>query len=228
MNIYCFPYVGGSSLMYSELNKRFDGKNKIIPMEYPGHGVRMNENLSLSVDELIDDMLRQIKKRDDGSPFVLLGYSLGSKLIYMLYQKYRNTPMFRRMKCMFFCAMSMDNSEKDKDYSSMSDKELMDYTISLGGSDLHSEEDYNSYKYFLPIIRNDFILFDKAKKAIADNHGELITKDVYVLYSSDEDGIEKYDEYCQKVSEYRYFQGGHFFINHHVDELAEYIKKCLK
>ena len=70
-------------------------------------------------------------------------------------------------------------------------------------------------------------MFEKAKKAIADNPGEPITKDVYVLYSSDEHGIKKYNEYCQNVSGYKYFQGGHFFINHHVDELAEYIKKCL-
>lgn len=228
MKIFCFPYAGGSSFMYFELKKRFIEEIKIVPMEYPGHGIRMREELSESVEVIVDDMFRQIQMNDDGSSFAILGYSLGSKLIYLLYQKYKNKPMFRRMKCMIFCAMTMSDSEKEKDYSLMSDKELMNYTLSLGGSDLKSDEDYECYLQFLPIIRNDFILFEKTKKYILDVSAELISKDVFVLYSSDEKNIKEYDNYCDNVLNYHYFDGGHFFINHHVDEMAEHIKNCLE
>ena len=87
MNIFCFPYAGGSSFMYSELKQKLSGVHKVIPMEYPGHGMRMDEELCDCVDRAIDDMFEQIKKKDNGSPFILLGYSLGSKLIYLLYEK---------------------------------------------------------------------------------------------------------------------------------------------
>ena len=228
MNIYCFPYAGGSSFIYSKLRRKSQENIKFVSMEYPGHGVRMGESLSDSVDFILDDMYKQIQKKDDGSSFALLGYSLGSKLVYLLYQKYMNSPLFRRLKCLFFCAMTMSDFSDSKDYSKMSDKELMDYTISLGGSDFEDEEEYKGFLEFLPIIRNDFVLFENANRTIADSENVSSDKTAFVLYSSDEDNIHLYDKYFSNVSEYRYFEDGHFFINSHVEEMADYIIGCIK
>ncbi len=63
MNIYCFPYAGGSSFIYSELRKKASDKYRIVPMEYPGHGLRMGEVLSDSIEYIVDDMFRQIQKK---------------------------------------------------------------------------------------------------------------------------------------------------------------------
>jgi medium-chain acyl-[acyl-carrier-protein] hydrolase len=228
MNIYCFPYAGGSSFIYSKLRRKSQENIKFVSMEYPGHGVRMGESLSDSVDFILDDMYKQIQKKDDGSSFALLGYSLGSKLIYLLLQKYKNTTIFRRLKCIFFCAMTMSDSLDLKDYSKMSDKELMDYTISLGGSDFQDEEEYKGFLEFLPIIRNDFVLFEKSKKMITNLKTETIDKQVFVIYSSDEDNINSYEQYVARVSDYKYFDNGHFFINYHAEEMADYVRNCIK
>lgn len=223
MNIFCFPYAGGSSFMYIELRKKLKSYHKIVPMEYPGHGLRMGEELTNSLDIIIDDMFDQIRKKDNGSPFVLLGYSLGSKLIYLLYERYKDNIMFRRLKGIFFCASTMSDDEAEKDYSSLSDDELMEYTISLGGSNLTTDEDYENFRSFLPVIRNDFILYENARNRIQQIGNVTIKQKVYVLYSSDETNIKQFDRYCDNPTEYEYFDDGHFFIHYHLDEVAEYI-----
>lgn len=223
MNIYCFPYAGGSSFMYSELRKKLSGSHKIIPMEYPGHGVRMGEELIDSPDQIIDDMFNQICMKDNGAPFALLGYSLGSKLLFLLYDKYRDNAIFRRLKAVFFCASALLEKEKGIDYSALNDDELMDYVLNLGGSKIESEEDYENYRLFLPIIRNDFILYEKAKERIMNEEYRLIDKNTYILYSSDEDNIDSYDKFCVEPPEYGYFSDGHFFIHSHCDEMAVFI-----
>lgn len=227
MNIFCFPYAGGSSFMYSELRQKLLGVHKVIPMEYPGHGLRMGEELCDCIDSVIDDMFDQMRKKDNGLPFILLGYSLGSKLVYLLYEKFKDNVMFRRLKGIFFCASSMADIEAEKDYSLLSDEELMEYTISLGGSEIETKEDHENFRLFLPVIRNDFMLYEYAKKKIAESEYELIDKPVYVLYSSDEENIECFDKFCTESPVYEYFEGGHFFIHEHCDEMASFINNMI-
>lgn len=227
MNIFCFPYAGGSSFMYSELRQKLSGVHKVIPMEYPGHGLRMGEELCDCVDSVIDDMFDQMRKKDNGLPFILLGYSLGSKLIYLLYEKFKDNVMFRRLKGIFFCASSMADIEENKDYSSMSDEELMRYTLELGGSDIETEEEKNDFRFFLPIIRNDFILYERTKNRITEMKKEPIDRKTWVMYSSDEENIECFDKFCTESPVYEYFEGGHFFIHEHCDEMASFINNMI-
>ena len=214
--------------MYSELRRMLSGKHRVIPMEYPGHGMRMRNGLMDSPDRIIDDMFDQMRRRDTGEPFMLLGYSLGAKLTYLLYEKYRDNTMFRRLKGIFFCASSMADVVKTKDYSLLSDEELMEYTIGLGGSDFEDEVDHENFKQFLPVIRNDFILYEYAKKKIAENEHDLIDEPVYIFYSSDEENIEYYDKFCAEAPGYEYFEGGHFFIHDHCDKMAYSIDEKIR
>lgn len=225
MNIYCFPYAGGSSFIYSELRKKASDKYRIVPMEYPGHGLRMGEELSDSIEYIVDDMFRQIQKKDDGSPFALLGYSMGSKLVYLLYSKYKEHTMFRRLKNIFFCAMSMESQNNKEDYAHISNEKLKEYTLSLGGTKLEDEEDEENFKAFLPIIRNDFILLQHADECIENTNRSEIDVDVCVMYSAEEENVHSYNNYCADVPEYEFFEGGHFFIHSYCDRINECISK---
>lgn len=211
--------------MYSKLKTILAGKHNMLPFEYPGHGTREGEALYDSVDYIIEDMFEQMKKNDTGAPFVLLGYSLGTKLVYLLYERFKDSVMFRRMKGLFFCASSMADIDEEKDFTIMSDEEIIDYTLDLGGSKIESEEDYEIFKQFVPVLRNDFILYEKTKKKIIATEHEPINKKVFVLYSSEEKNIKCYDKFCAEAPEYKYFEGEHFFINDYSDEMAEFINE---
>lgn len=227
MNIFCFPYAGGSSYLYIELKNKLGNTVKLIPLDYPGHGIRSDEMLIESPDTLADDMFRQMQLHDDGSPFAMLGYSMGSRIAYLIYRKYKKAPMFRRMSAIFFCAMTMHEDPDDDDPIYWNDEDFMDYVISLGGSDIDSAEDLEAYRAFLPIIRNDFIIVSKADKELRSPDPFIIDKKVYVFYSDDEKHIREFDRYCSEPVNYSHFDGGHFFIKEYPDQMSNEIKQII-
>lgn len=46
MKLFCFPHAGGSSSIYLKWNNVIENTSKleIIPLEYKGHGYRMDED----------------------------------------------------------------------------------------------------------------------------------------------------------------------------------------
>ena len=227
MNIFCFPYAGGSKYMYFELKKKLGNSVKLIPIDYPGHATRANEALIDSPEKLADDMFFQMQMHDDGSPFALLGYSMGSRIAYLIYHKYKNTPLMRRLSCIILCAMTFHFDCNDKAPINWNDEDFMNYVISLGGSDIEDAEDLEAYREFLPVIRNDLILVSNADKLLRLLPDSVIDKKVYVFYSSDEKHIRDFDAHCSLPVDYCFFDGGHFFIKSFTDKMATEIKRII-
>lgn len=227
MNVFCFPYAGGSVFTYNRLKKSLKNEHCVIPVDYIGHGFRIGEPLSDSITHIIDDMYNVINKKDDGHPFALLGYSLGARLIFLMYNKYKNEPMFSRLKCIFFCAMTIQDFGEPVVYSEMSNEEMINYTLKMGGSKVNNADDKKVFLKLFPIIRNDFILFENTDAEISKIEKKCSDIPVFVMYSSFEKNIRSFEDYFTKVIDYRFFEGGHFFIHHHSEEMARYISNCI-
>lgn len=229
MTIFAFPYAGGSSLIYSNLKKILMKEVNFIPMEYPGHGIRIEEELLKSMDELVDDAYQQLIEKDNGDEFVLIGYSLGSSVVYELYRKIKNKAISKRLKCVIFCASTPPDVYDEKiDIKNMNNKELLDYAINLGGSRINGKDEFEAYKFFLPMIREDILIYQNYKRNFNRKQHCMIDKPVFVFYSSYEKSIENYKKYCSNICEFKMFNGGHFFINNDWHELSEAIKISIK
>ena len=86
---------------------------------------------------------------------------------------------------------------------------------------LQSDNESNGY------VTNEQIFEYLYGRPYADVEYEPIDIRAYVLYSADEENIESYDSFCFETAEYRYFEGGHFFIHEHCDEMASFINKTI-
>lgn len=53
----------------------------IIPVEYPGHGARIRENLTSNVNQIATEIADHILKLDD-KPFAFFGHSIGVPIIW--------------------------------------------------------------------------------------------------------------------------------------------------
>ena len=83
MKLFCFPHAGGSSSIYLKWNNVIENTSKleIIPLEYKGHGYRMDEDFYNDFDEMVGDMLKSVlDKLVLGDPFMIFGHSMGRML----------------------------------------------------------------------------------------------------------------------------------------------------
>ncbi len=228
MVIYSFPYAGGGAIMYSKLKKKLNAFSDWISIEYPGHGKRNNENLIKSMDELVDDAYLQFINKYNNEDFIFLGYSMGASVVYELIKRIKGSSIEKNLKHVILCASdSPEANAKIEDISEFNDDKLLEYTINLGGSNIKNDKEYKVYRSFLPIIRNDFVLFYNYKKTFHEETPFVIETNVSVFYSDEEKSVEGYKIHCGGKCDFQHFDGGHFFINNENSNLESYIKKII-
>ncbi len=72
--LFAFPFAGGTSLSYMSWDVP---GTRFMPLEYGGHGLRMNEPLPSSIQAAAEDAARQVAKSLSGEKFCLFGHSMG-------------------------------------------------------------------------------------------------------------------------------------------------------
>ena len=63
IKIFCLPFAGAAFYSYQKLINEFDSRFEIICPEPPGRGERMQEALLYSLEEMIEDIITQIKRQ---------------------------------------------------------------------------------------------------------------------------------------------------------------------
>ncbi|MCL2560681.1 MAG: thioesterase domain-containing protein [Turicibacter sp.] len=101
MRLFTFPYAFGTDAMYHDLEKALSHRINIKNMNYPGHGYRIQEKVSHSIEELASDAIELIKKTNED--YALLGYSMGAKVCCEVVRQLHGTP-YRQPKHVFLLA----------------------------------------------------------------------------------------------------------------------------
>lgn len=105
VKLLCIPYAGGNAQFYNKIfSKHIADYIEIVPIELPGHSMRINEKLKHDMKDLVNDIINKVSVYiNSEDEYALLGYSLGSRIIYCLY----NEMVKRNWKLplsMFICA----------------------------------------------------------------------------------------------------------------------------
>ena len=77
--LFLLHFAGGSSYSFNFLMPFLKGFS-VIPLELPGRGDRINENLKNDLSSATKDVFNQIINKLNGSDFVIYGHSLGATL----------------------------------------------------------------------------------------------------------------------------------------------------
>ncbi len=108
--IFCLPYAGGSSTMYFKLRKNLEAQYKVIPVEYSGHGYRMDEKLISNVSACIDDVYDFINENCSNDDFSIFGYSLGGTIAYEVAKKIASeSGSSKQLKSLIICSCAAPN-----------------------------------------------------------------------------------------------------------------------
>ena len=81
LTLYCLPHAGGSAQPYSRLRTTLPPQVTVVPVELPGHGIRLREAPLLELGEMVAEVIGIVDPPTAGL-FALYGHSFGSILGY--------------------------------------------------------------------------------------------------------------------------------------------------
>ena len=223
MSLISVPYAGGSSLMYKEFEQYLGGV-RVEAIDLPGKGRRICEAPCSTFDEAVGDTVKSILEIEDYPSQSLFGYSMGGLLVYesvkRIYEMSNILP-----KSVFIAACDPPCvCEIEGNFAEWDDGELCDYLIETDGITKELLQEKEFLEFFLPIIRNDFALFDGYEP---DPVVTQLPISFNILYSSDEKDITDWEKYTTKACRFQYFEGGHFFIKQNVENVCMLVSQIM-
>jgi medium-chain acyl-[acyl-carrier-protein] hydrolase len=227
--LFCLPYAGGSAAIFSSWQKYLDPRIVFKPLELAGRGKRIQDKLYENTDEAVADIFRLIAKEVGDLPFALFGHSLGCYIAYLLTHYLREKK--ERMPLHIFLSGRIAPHVKrknEKKYHLMSDEEFKLEVVRLGGTPAEFFDHPELMELFLPLLKNDFRLAEE--ECFSQQFLPLNQNISVLLGTADEltsDQADGWSLHTTKVCKVNHFEGGHFFINEHPQQIVELINYTL-
>jgi medium-chain acyl-[acyl-carrier-protein] hydrolase len=157
LKMFCFPYAGGTSLVFRKWDDFLPSTVQVIPVELPGRGARLRDSPFVSVPALIDDLSEVIRPLLD-RPFVFFGHSMGAVIAFELARALR-----RKYDCgpqaLFVAGRRAPQvpSSEPVTYHLPKD-EFIKELIELDGTPKEVIENEELMEMMIPLLRADFQL----------------------------------------------------------------------
>lgn len=225
--LYCLPYAGGSSAIYSKWKQYLDPVIELRPIELSGRGKRFSEPLYKDIQAAVADVFNDIKEEIQQTPYVLFGHSMGGLIAYELAQHIQKSNAPNPLH-VFVSGRSAPHvsREDEKMYSKMDSDKFRKEVLNLGGTPPEFFNHPELLELFLPILKNDFRIVETYQH---NDWAPPLQVDLTVLLGKEDDLTEKHSEswkeYTSQDCDIIYLEGGHFFINDQTMNIIEIINK---
>lgn len=226
MNLFCFPFAGGSSYSYHCFLPFLPKHIKLIPLELPGRGARINEALQTDIHNIVVDLYAQVRNQLS-APYAFYGHSMGTLLAYLLAKKIIAEKC--RLPTGLFMSGSGGPSVRDKipPRHLLPGEQFLDELRKIGGSPDEVLNNKELMHFYEPILRADFATLSQY------SYAETTPFDIPLIVMtgleeniSREDVIAWQKETCKPIIWHR-FTGKHFFIFDHPYEIMQLIGSYL-
>ena len=230
IKLFCLPYAGGSSNIYSSWGKCLNHSIEIHPIELAGRGKRYVDCLYDNIEQAIDDVYKTVEGNIDDSSFdyAIFGHSLGGLIAYELIHRIKLEAKRQPIHVFFSGARAPHfNKEKDKTYDLPDDK-FKQRVLELGGTPREVLENDELLDVFLPILRADFKINETYEYV---GRQDKIDCDITVLSGKKDDmklnEIVEWRKHTSGKCNIFILEGDHFFINTHSDDVIKIINNTL-
>jgi surfactin synthase thioesterase subunit len=228
IKLFCIPYAGGTSLIYSQWKRYLSAKIELCPIELAGRGSRIDEKLYETFDEAVDDVYNIIMNKIDDGYFAFFGHSMGSWIAYELSYKLKKLNRQYPLHIFFSGRRAPHISERGTMIHLLPQEEFKHEVMKMGGT---SREILNNglFDYFSDIMRADFKIV--SEYAYRDKE-ELISCDISIFSGKKDRDIKINDligwkKHAGMGCSICKFGGGHFFILDQKEDVISTINSTL-
>jgi surfactin synthase thioesterase subunit len=158
MRLICLPYAGGSAMVYARWKRSLPSWIDVVPLEWPGRGVRMDEPLHTDPSALADQLAAELVREPFAGPYALFGHSLGGLIAFETAHRLlaRGAPAPR----MLFVSGTEAPTKRDGDRwrEPLNDDALREELLRLKGTPREAFESLEIMRSALPVLRADFLM----------------------------------------------------------------------
>ena len=160
-NMFCLPPAGSSASIYHSWEKIISDNIRIIPIEYSGHGIKINEPLIDDPDLLASQIVDQISVHS-GTPFILFGHSVGGGLIWKVLDHLAQKNVIDQLKLIVISSRPEHQYIQHMRYKhELSDEKIISELKRYNNFPDEILNNNEALAFFLKIIRNDFYISDQ-------------------------------------------------------------------
>jgi surfactin synthase thioesterase subunit len=214
--LFCVAFAGGDSRAYAGLKAALR-EVEIVPLERAGHGRRSPDPLLTDGDAAVSDLFAELVPRIDG-PFALYGHSLGARLAYLLARRLDGHEHLIHLFVSGEAAPSCRTREQDT--WSLPSEALWQRLAAMGGLPPELLEHPDLMSYYEPVVRGDLELLARLQ------YREETPLEVPItVMIGDQEAVtlaeaRRWQNETVHPLTLRMFDGGHFFIRQHWNEIA--------
>lgn len=226
--VFCLPYAGASASIYRKWQSAVHPMVEWVPIELAGRGSRLNEAPYEIFQDCVDEIYEQIMRHGLNMPYALLGHSMGACLAFEVTQKL--VRQSQRLPTHLFLSgrRSPQSARPGKKMHLLPENEFIGELRLLGGTPEELFADRNIMALFLPIIRADYQMLSTY---LFQPPTPLINVAFTILNGKSDDlypeEISGWQAFSTQQCEYRFFDGGHFFIEQHYKEIGRYLSSVM-
>jgi medium-chain acyl-[acyl-carrier-protein] hydrolase len=155
LRLFCFPYAGGSPLIYRKWHEALPANVELYAAQLPGRGNRMSESPFTRVTALVDAMAEDITLFLD-KPFAIFGHSMGALLSFELACRLRKDAGIEPAHLFISGHQSPQSVRKDGRTYNLPEPEFIDELRRLNGTPKEVLENPELMKLMIPLLRADF------------------------------------------------------------------------
>lgn len=157
LKMFCFPYAGGTALVFNKWADLLPSAVQVIPVELPGRGVRLKEPAHISLPPLIDELEEVIWPLLD-KPFVFFGHSMGALIAFELARTLRRK-YDREPHALFVSGRRAPQTPRNEPVTyNLPHDEFIEELIKLDGTPKEVIKHADLMEMMIPLLRADFQL----------------------------------------------------------------------
>ncbi|MDJ0732590.1 MAG: thioesterase II family protein [Nostocaceae cyanobacterium] len=228
LRLFCFPYAGGSSIIFRRWLDKVPGNIEICPIELPGRGTKIKLAPLNKLELIVEALALQIQPYLD-KPFAFFGHSMGGlisfELVRLLRKKYSMMPNHLFISAR--CAPQIPNSEPP--IHALPESDFIAELRRYNGTPEAVLENQELMQLFMPILRADFAVLESYIYHPAPPLECPIS--VFGALEDHKVSVEKLEAWREQTNSYfslDMLSGDHFFINDSYPLLIEKISEKVK
>lgn len=226
IQVFCFPHAGGSASVYYKWNRYIDNAvYELIPIEYAGHGTKIDQNLHLQFDEIVDDVYKEIlKKISNNTKYILFGHSMGAYIALEVERRIEKKENKKALHMIFSGVDAPCYWNRNNKVSLLKDREFLNEIQKFGGIDKEIIKNSELLEIILPILKADFHIIE----SMGDFQEDYKLDAAFTIMNGNKDrykkeNIEYWKHFTNASCVIKYFNGGHFFINENFELICSYV-----
>lgn len=225
--IVIIHFAGGNCYSFQFLKPLLEDYHLVV-LELPGRGKRINEPLIKDKALAVDDLVAQFLKQNIQGEFVIYGHSMGATLGLLLCEKLESRKIYPTY--LIGTGSCGPGVGKKQHTYRLKGEAFKNALRKLGGISEMVLREEELFEYFEPVIRSDFeLLEENMQEPVAPLrvaiHAIMGTEEEDISY------IQNWQRFTTSKATTELWEGNHFFIYDHPDQLAgllkEYCKKLL-